>query len=123
MRYESVKNVDEALKEIELQKMLLENLGITSRQVANEYDVSFLLERVMNTCFMQSDCAIIYRFYCEDYGIGSGKLYFYDTGDCVVVIDIEKKYLHTEVVKQLLLLGYKLEGRSSNWLTYKRRVH
>lgn len=116
------KNVDEALKEIELQKMLLENLGITSKQMAKSKDVSYLVERVMNTCFMPSDFTIIYKHGYENQVVGSSKLYVHDTGDCFIVVDIEKN-LPTEVIKQLLLLGYKLEGRSSNWLTYKRRVH
>ena len=120
---DSTKNIDEALKEIKLQKMLLGNLGITSRQVADEDDVHFLVERVMNTCFMPSDCVIVYRFYYENHDIGSCKLYVNDTGDCAVAIDIEKHHLHTEVIKQLLLLGYKHEGRSSNWLTYLKRVY
>lgn len=115
--------VDEALKEIELQKMVLENLGITSKRMAKNEDVSFLIERVMNTCFMPSDFTIIYKFKYENLVIGSSKLYVHDTGDYVVVIDIEKNNLPTEVIKQLLLLGYKPEGRSSNWLTYKRRVY
>lgn len=115
----AIKNVDEALKEIELQKMVLENLGITSKQMARREDVSFLVERVMNTCFMPSDFIIIYKLGYENQVIGSSKLYAHDTGDYAVVIDIENR-LPTEVVKQLLLLGYKIEGRHSNWLTYIR---
>lgn len=112
-------NVDEALKEIELQKMVLENFGITSKQMARKEDVSFLVERVMNTCFVNSDFTIVYKFGYENQVVGSSKLYAHDTGDFAVVIDIQN-CLPTEVVKQLLLLGYKIEGRHSNWLTYIR---
>lgn len=111
--------VAEALKEIELQKMLLENLGITSKRMAKDGDISFLVERVMNTCFVPSDFTIVYRFKYENQVVGSSKLYMHDTGDCFVVIDIEKN-LPTEVIKQLLLLGYKPEG--TGWIAYKRRV-
>lgn len=114
--------VDESLKEIELQRMVLENLGITSEQIDNDIDrhIRYLVESVMNTCFMPSDFTLIHRFKYENQVVGSSKLYLHDTGDCVVVIDIEKN-LPTEVIKQLLLLRYKPEG--TGWIAYKRRVY
>ena len=38
---DGIKNANEALKEIELQKMLLENFGITISKQANKKDIDF----------------------------------------------------------------------------------
>lgn len=115
-------NVDEALKEIELQKMLLENLGIVAFKKTNDERMSYLIERVMNTCFMPFDSETIYLFKYEGWDIGGVRLYVHDTGDCVIVLDLRQSKLPLEVIKQLLLLGYKSES-PEDWIGYKKRVY
>ena len=118
---DGIKNANEALKEIELQKMLLENFGITISKQANREDINYVVERVMNTCFMPYDSITVYMFNYEGWHIGGSRLYIHDTGDCVIVVDLQQNKLPTEVIKQLLLLGYK--SNNPNWIGYKRRVY
>lgn len=111
--------VDEALKELKLQKMLLENFGIVVSKQANEEDINFVVKRV-GTCFVPYDYIAIYVFNYEGWDIGDGKLYVHDTGDCFVTVGLQQHKLHAEVVKQLLLIGY--ESENPNWIGYKKRV-
>jgi len=118
---DGIENANEALKEIELQKMLLENFGITGSKQIHKEDINFIVERVMNTCFMPYDSITVYLFSYEKEHMGGSRLYMHDTGDCVIVVDLRQDKLPTEVVKQLLLLGYK--SNNPNWIGYKRRIY
>lgn len=118
---DGIENANEALKEIELQKMLLENFGITGSKQANKEDMDFMVERVINNHLIPYDSRTVYLFSYEGEHIGGSRIYVHDTGDCVIVVDLRQDKLPTEVVKQLLLLGYKSEN--INWLGYKRRIY
>lgn len=118
---DGIENANEALKEIELQKVLLENFGITISTQANKEDINFIVERVMNNHLMPYDSITVYMFNYEGLAIGGSRLYIHDTGDCVIVVDLQQDKLPTEVVKQLLLLGYKSEN--INWIGYKKRIY